>query len=55
MYGLGSVSGQFTFCNTAFSEYFTNGIVEPHIMLLDLHYCTGKIKNHTPKYFKILE
>ncbi len=43
------------FCNTAFSEYFTNGIVEPHIMLLDLHYCTGKIKNHTPKYFKILE
>ena len=47
-------SGQVIFCNTSHSSYFTEGVVEPDIMLKDLLFLTGKIKDHKPKYFKLL-
>ncbi len=42
------------FCNTSYSGYFTEGVVEPDVMLKDLLFLTGKISDHTPKYFKFL-
>lgn len=47
-------SNQVIFCNSGTSSYFTQGILEPDVMLKDLLYLTGQIDNHTPKYFKIL-
>ena len=47
-------SNQVIFCNTSFSGYFTEGVVEPDVMLKDLLFLTGKITDHQPKYFKLL-
>jgi len=43
------------FCNTAYSSYFTKGVIEPHILLKDILFLTGKIDVHSPKYFKLLD
>lgn len=43
------------FCNTAESDYFSQGVVEPDVMLKDILLATGQLENHTPKYFRILE
>lgn len=46
---------QVIFCNTATADYFSKGVVEPHIILKDLCYATGQIESHTPQYFFLLE
>jgi len=46
---------QVIFCNTSQSSYFTQGILEPHIMLKDLLFLTNNIKEHSPKYFHLLK
>lgn len=47
--------GQVIFCNSAHSEYFIDGVIEPHIMLKDILFATGKIDTHKPKYFHLLK
>ena len=41
------------FCNTSTTDYFTMGVVEPELMLLDLINVSNP--NHNPKYFKLLK
>lgn len=43
------------FCNTTTSNYFVQGVVEPHVMLKDILFATKQIQNHVPVYFKRLE
>jgi iron complex transport system substrate-binding protein len=43
------------FCNTATTEYFTSGVVEPDIMLKDLLFAKGELESHVPKYFTLLK
>jgi len=45
---------QVIFCNTATTDYFANGVVEPQIMLKDLLFATHKLSEHQPKYFFLL-
>lgn len=45
---------QVIFCNSATSDYFANGVVEPQIMLKDLLFATHKLSEHQPKYFFLL-
>ncbi len=45
---------QVIFCNTATSDYFVQGVVEPQIILKDILFATGQLTNHQPKYFHIL-
>ena len=47
--------GKVIFCNTATTDYFSMGVLEPHIMLKDLLYAAGHLSDHTPKYFHILK
>ncbi|MBK7130797.1 MAG: ABC transporter substrate-binding protein [Crocinitomicaceae bacterium] len=46
---------QVIFCNTNTTEYFTTGVIEPHVLLKDLLYAQGELSNHQPVYFRILE
>ncbi|MFK8038248.1 MAG: ABC transporter substrate-binding protein [Crocinitomicaceae bacterium] len=46
---------QVIFCNTGQTSYFTEGILEPEVMLKDILFLTGQIDNHTLKYFQFLE
>ncbi|MFK8045393.1 MAG: ABC transporter substrate-binding protein [Crocinitomicaceae bacterium] len=46
---------QVLFCNTSESSYFTQGILEPHIMLKDILYLTHQITDYKPKYFHLLK
>lgn len=48
-------SKQVIFCNTNTTEYFTTGVIEPHILLKDLLYARGEVSNHQPVYFRLLE
>ncbi|MEX1000857.1 MAG: ABC transporter substrate-binding protein [Crocinitomicaceae bacterium] len=46
---------QVIFCNTATTDYFIKGVIEPHIMLKDLLFATHKIREHNPVYFRLLK
>ncbi|MFT5822813.1 MAG: iron complex transport system substrate-binding protein [Crocinitomix sp.] len=46
---------QVIFCNTNVVDYFSKGVIEPHIILKDLCYATGQIESHSPQYFFLLE
>jgi iron complex transport system substrate-binding protein len=46
---------QVIFCNTATSDYFVQGVVEPQIILKDILLATGQLTDHHPKYFSILK
>jgi iron complex transport system substrate-binding protein len=46
---------QVIFCNTSESDYFSQGVIEPNLILKDLLYATGQIENHKPAYFFLLE
>jgi iron complex transport system substrate-binding protein len=46
---------QVIFCNTATSDYFVQGVVEPQIILKDILFATGQVSNHQPKYFSLLK
>ncbi len=48
--------GKVIFCNTAENDYFSKGVIEPHVMLEDLLVCLGK-KDATREntYFHILK
>ncbi|NOQ72062.1 MAG: ABC transporter substrate-binding protein [Crocinitomix sp.] len=46
---------QVIFCNTSVVDYFSKGVIEPHIILKDLCYATGQIESHEPQYFFLLE
>ena len=48
-------NGKVLFCNTLTSNYFTDGIVEPHKMLDDLIHGLQLDENNIPSYFKILK
>ena len=49
-------NGKVIFCNTAENDYFSKGVVEPHVMLMDLLKCLGKLKiNHKQTYFHVLQ
>ena len=48
-------NNQVIFCNTAETEYFSQGVVEPNVILKDLLFATGQIEAHTPTYFFRLE
>ncbi len=48
-------SGQVIFCNIATADYFAKGVIEPHIILKDLLFATGQLKQHVPSYFNVLE
>jgi iron complex transport system substrate-binding protein len=47
-------NGNVIFCNTTTTNYFTKGVVEPHIMLKDIISCVNKDLNSTT-YFKLLK
>ena len=46
---------QVIFCNSATSDYFVKGVVEPHEMLKDILFATHKLSEHQPKYFQLLK
>lgn len=46
---------QVIFCNTATSDYFVQGVVEPQIILKDILLATGQLNDHQPKYFNLLK
>lgn len=46
---------QVIFCNTATSDYFVQGVVEPQIILKDILFATNQLTGHHPKYFNILK
>jgi len=46
---------QVIFCNSATTDYFANGVVEPQIMLRDLLFAAHKLSDHQPKYFFLLK
>ncbi len=46
---------QVIFCNTATSDYFVQGVVEPQIILKDILLATGQLSDHLPKYFCLLK
>lgn len=48
-------NSQVIFCNSDNSDYFVQGVVEPEILLSDLLFATNQLKNHSPKYFKLLK
>lgn len=48
-------NGNVIFCNTAQVDYFAKGVVEPHLILKDLLFATGKLSNYKPTYFFRLE
>lgn len=47
--------GQVIFCNTAETDYFAQGVIEPNIILKDLLFATGQIEAHQPRYFFLLD
>lgn len=47
--------GQVIMCNTATSNYFSRGVIEPHVMLKDLMHAIGYMPEHEPVYFFKLE
>jgi len=49
-------NGKVIFCNTATTDYFSKGVLEPDIMLKDLLFCQNELadKNYQPHYFKLL-
>ena len=47
-------NGKVIFCNTAENDYFSKGVIEPHIMLQDLVSCLGKKQQTTNRYFRVL-
>lgn len=46
---------QVIFCNTATSDYFVRGVVEPHVMLRDILFATHQLSDHQPQYFQLLK
>jgi len=49
-------NGKVIFCNTAENDYFSKGVIEPHVMLKDLLMCLGKVeKNEKQTYFQVLK
>jgi iron complex transport system substrate-binding protein len=46
---------QVIFCNTATSDYFVQGVVEPQIILKDILFATGQLNDHQPNYFSVLK
>jgi iron complex transport system substrate-binding protein len=48
-------NGGVFFCNTTQVDYFAKAVVEPHIVLKDFLFHTGKITDHEPRYFLRLE
>ncbi len=48
-------NNQVIFCNTGYSSYFTQGILEPDIMLKDILFLTHQMTDHQPKYFQLLK
>lgn len=46
---------QVIFCNSKTSDYFLQGVIEPHIMIKDILFATHKIDQHQPKYFHLLK
>ena len=46
---------QVIFCNSNTSDYFLDGVLEPHIMLKDILFATKQIEDHQPKYFHLLK
>ena len=47
--------GKVIFCNTAISDYFTFGLVEPNVMLQEIKDAIDGKEDHDPKYFKVLK
>lgn len=43
------------FCNTTENEYFSKGVIEPHLMLRDLLICLGLSKEKSSGYFRKLK
>ena len=48
-------NGKVIFCNTATTEYFTKGVVEPDILLKELIYAKDNLELEEPKYFRVLK
>ncbi|MCB9222866.1 MAG: ABC transporter substrate-binding protein [Crocinitomicaceae bacterium] len=48
------IQHQVIFCNSATSDYFVTGVLEPHEMLKDILFATHKLSEHKPKYFHLL-
>lgn len=48
-------NGKVIFCNTRTTPYFSQGLIEPAVLLQDLLVCQGKIKKTTTKYFRLLK
>lgn len=46
---------QVIFCNTNEVDYFSKGVIEPHVILKDLCFAMGQIKSHNPQYFFLLD
>ena len=46
---------QVLFCNISTTDYFSKGVVEPHVLLKDLLFLTHQIGEHEPEYFQRLE
>ena len=46
---------QVIFCNSATSDYFLSGVIEPDVMLRDILFAIHKIDDHQPKYFHLLK
>jgi iron complex transport system substrate-binding protein len=49
------INEQVIFCNTTTTDYFIEGVIEPHIMLKDILYASHQITEHQPKYFHLLK
>ena len=49
------INQQVIFCNTASSDYFLKGVLEPDVMLKDLLFALHKMDAHQPKYFHLLK
>jgi iron complex transport system substrate-binding protein len=46
---------QVIFCNSATTDYFLSGVIEPEIMLKDILFAIHKMDQHQPKYFHLLK
>ena len=49
------INEQVIFCNTTTTDYFIEGVIEPHVMLKDILYASHQISEHQPKYFHLLK
>ena len=46
---------QIYFCNTLKKDYFGQGILEPQVLLKDILFLNGTLKDHSPVYFERLK